>query len=419
MNETLLNSRYSLAAVVAMTLALPSLGEPPPSNTRRAIEDQAPRAVAKSSDNPDAVVVAERVEVTLEAVEKARDVIGADVDGADGADAGKIQDLAVDLETGRILLVILSHGGVAGVGADHFGMPTSEFSPGPDGKTFRIRQTAEALKKAPKFDLTKWPAETDSARLTEMYRYYAADYRAPKPLKKTALPPAGESTKPAEANVASYIATVERASKLVGATVRNLADEKIGTLDELLLNMREGRVVTAVVSSGGFLGIGDEKSVVPPMALQWDADDEVVRLDATREQLTAAPRVGERDWPKQDRDYVSKLYRSFGFEDDDLDEPDADNTARNKVDRDASTLTPLDQGNSAADLDTTSRIRKAVVGHDDLSINAKNVKIVTLHGKVTLRGAVNSQDEKAKIEEIAESVAGAENVHNQLQVKKS
>lgn len=96
---------------------------------------------------------------------------------------------------------------------------------------------------------------------------------------------------------------------------------------------------------------------------------------------------------------------------------DADNTARNERDRNASTLTPIDQGNSEADVNTTAQIRKEIIAAKDMSINAQNVKIITNSGKVTLRGPVNSDTEKRLIGEIADRVATAANVTNQLEVK--
>jgi putative membrane protein len=96
---------------------------------------------------------------------------------------------------------------------------------------------------------------------------------------------------------------------------------------------------------------------------------------------------------------------------------DADNTARNMRDRDARTLTPLDQGSSEADVNTTAQIRKEIIAAKDMSVNAQNVKIITNTGKVTLRGPVNSDSEKRLIGEIADRVAHADNVTNQLEVK--
>lgn len=96
---------------------------------------------------------------------------------------------------------------------------------------------------------------------------------------------------------------------------------------------------------------------------------------------------------------------------------DADNTERNAKDRSNQTLTPMDQGNSKADLEMTAQIRKEIVDAKNMSVNAQNVKIITYGGKVTLRGPVNTADEKRLIGEIAEKYATSENVDNQLEVK--
>jgi osmotically-inducible protein OsmY len=98
--------------------------------------------------------------------------------------------------------------------------------------------------------------------------------------------------------------------------------------------------------------------------------------------------------------------------------PDADNTARNKRDRDDATLTPGDQGTSPADRELTQKIRKAlVIDSSGYSATAKNIKIITVDGKVTLRGPVKTDAEKAGIVTIAKSLAGDGNVDDQLEVK--
>lgn len=95
---------------------------------------------------------------------------------------------------------------------------------------------------------------------------------------------------------------------------------------------------------------------------------------------------------------------------------DADNTARNVRDRGDRTLTAVDQGNSKADTDTTAQIRKGILAEKNMSVNAQNVKIITNNGQVTLRGPVKSEQEKRLIGEIANRIARAENVDNQLEV---
>ena len=95
----------------------------------------------------------------------------------------------------------------------------------------------------------------------------------------------------------------------------------------------------------------------------------------------------------------------------------ADNTERNVRDRDDKTVLPTDQGGSAADRDVTAAIRKAIVDDDALSTNAQNVKIVTVAGVVTLRGPVETSEEKAAIAATAEKTNGVKRVDNQLEIK--
>lgn len=93
----------------------------------------------------------------------------------------------------------------------------------------------------------------------------------------------------------------------------------------------------------------------------------------------------------------------------------ADNTKKNERDR-GETLTPMDQAENDADRTITQRVRQAVVGKDGLSTNAKNVKIITANGVVTLRGPVQTTSEKADIASIAQGTDGVTRVDNQLEI---
>jgi hyperosmotically inducible protein len=94
-----------------------------------------------------------------------------------------------------------------------------------------------------------------------------------------------------------------------------------------------------------------------------------------------------------------------------------ENTERNTRDRENATLTPEDQKESSADVDITAAIRAAVVKDESLSLNAHNAKIITRNGVVTLRGPVESEAEKSKLQLIAQSVKGVQQIDNQLEVK--
>jgi len=212
---------------------------------------------------------------------------------------------------------------------------------------------------------------------------------------------------------------VANASDLIGMQVRNRQEEKLGKIENLVVDLESGRIVQVIISSGGFLGLGDELSAVPPSVFHYDKAQKVLHLDTTKESLAKAPHFKSNQWPDfNDTNYVGDVYRAYGTE------PyfssragDADNTRRNVRDRQGGRLTPLDQGNNETDLEITKRIRKEIMDQKDLSVNAHNVKVITLNGRVTLRGAVNTEQERRRIQDIAARIAQGDQVENQIEVK--
>ena len=101
------------------------------------------------------------------------------------------------------------------------------------------------------------------------------------------------------------------------------------------------------------------------------------------------------------------------------DEKKPDNTATNERDRSGETQTSGDQSNSSTDLKITQAIRQALMKDSELSMTAKNIKIITDNGQVTLRGPVKNAQEKAKIDQLARSAAGGAKIDDQLDVKGS
>ena len=96
-----------------------------------------------------------------------------------------------------------------------------------------------------------------------------------------------------------------------------------------------------------------------------------------------------------------------------------DNTAINERDRSSESQTSGDQSNSSEDLKVTQAIRQVLMKESELSATAKNIKIITNNGQVTLRGPVKNAQEKTKIDQLARSAAGGAKIDNQLDVKGS
>lgn len=227
----------------------------------------------------------------------------------------------------------------------------------------------------------------------------------------SANPPVVKTTNETKGTAAAW-----RASEIIGTNVKNAADETIGEVEDLAVDLKTGEVLAVVISSGGFLGIADTLSSVPSSALRYDIDAKAFKTKLTKEQLVKAPQHKSGESPDYNDKTVSAKLREFRDSiGGDVTAPD--NTANNETDAAGKSLTPVDQGNSEADLATTKNIRSAVIG-TDLSFNAKNVKIITKDGNVTLRGVVNNHEEHKEIVAIAEKHAGESKVHDQLTVKK-
>ncbi|WP_129775668.1 BON domain-containing protein [Peristeroidobacter soli] len=94
----------------------------------------------------------------------------------------------------------------------------------------------------------------------------------------------------------------------------------------------------------------------------------------------------------------------------------ADNTKANATDRNTAAKTPGDQSNDKDAIEVTAGIRRAVLDDKSLSTSAHNVKIMTDGDVVTLRGPVESADEKKRVEALAVKVATGKQVRNEISV---
>ena len=97
---------------------------------------------------------------------------------------------------------------------------------------------------------------------------------------------------------AMALGTVSRATKLIGTTTVNNQNEKLGKVENLMIDLPSGRIVEVIVASGGFLGIDAEMSAVPPQAFRYDVDEGALTLNTTKAALGAAPHFKNSEWKK-------------------------------------------------------------------------------------------------------------------------
>ena len=100
---------------------------------------------------------------------------------------------------------------------------------------------------------------------------------------------------------------------LVGTNVYNLDGQELGTIKELMLDTQNGRITYAVLSFGGFMGIGDKLFALPWSAIKIDAEQERLLLDVTKEKLEQAEGFDKDDWPDfADPSFHTRTYSHSG-----------------------------------------------------------------------------------------------------------
>jgi sporulation protein YlmC with PRC-barrel domain len=91
---------------------------------------------------------------------------------------------------------------------------------------------------------------------------------------------------------------VSRASRIIGADIKNSKGENLGDVKELVLDPQSGQVVYAVVSFGGVMGVGDKLFAVPWRVLKWVNEKEYYLLNVEKSTLKKAPGFDKKHWPE-------------------------------------------------------------------------------------------------------------------------
>jgi sporulation protein YlmC with PRC-barrel domain len=101
--------------------------------------------------------------------------------------------------------------------------------------------------------------------------------------------------------------------KVEGTSVMNKQGEKIGSIESVMIEKRSGKVAYAVMSFGGFLGIGDQHHPVPWQSLVYDTNLGGYVIDADRARLEAAPTYTGKDLPNwSDRQWGQRVHQYYG-----------------------------------------------------------------------------------------------------------
>jgi hypothetical protein len=109
---------------------------------------------------------------------------------------------------------------------------------------------------------------------------------------------------------------VVSASKIIGESVINRQNETLGKIHELVIDATDGRMAYAVLSFGGFMGMGNKLFALPWKAFAFAAAENKLVLNVDKEKLKAAPGFdGNAKWPDfADRTWGKSIYTYYGYD---------------------------------------------------------------------------------------------------------
>jgi sporulation protein YlmC with PRC-barrel domain len=106
------------------------------------------------------------------------------------------------------------------------------------------------------------------------------------------------------------------ATKIIGDKVVNIEGELLGNIKELMIDYEDGHVAYAVLSFGGFLGMGDKLFAIPWEALTMNTEDHTFMLDVDKEALKNAPGFDKDHWPdnaQYETGWLLDIYEYYGY----------------------------------------------------------------------------------------------------------
>ncbi len=104
------------------------------------------------------------------------------------------------------------------------------------------------------------------------------------------------------------------AGSIIGGKVKNVEGENLGEIKDLMINLLSTRVTYAVLSFGGFLGLGEKYFAIPMEAMSLDPDDKVFILNFPKEKLDETHGFDKDSWPNMaDRQWEIGIYRHYNL----------------------------------------------------------------------------------------------------------
>ncbi len=223
---------------------------------------------------------------------KASQLISCKITNSKNQDLGEILEIVLDARNEHVAYAVVTFGGFLGMDEKYFAMPWRLIEISQRGVDDVPRATLgldqKTLEAAPGFDHSKWPDMADPTWARQVDDYYRT--RGEPALPEGAAEPKGsgaEGKTGVEQKPASKTFYYRRLSKLIGMAVVDQDKQRLGEVEDLVIDTRFATVDGALISFGGTLGIGEKFVLLPTKALTMDRDKGNFRVKCSKAEFEA------------------------------------------------------------------------------------------------------------------------------------
>ena len=208
---------------------------------------------------------------------------------------GMLEEMMIDPEKGKVAYTVLSFGGFLGIGNKLFAIPWEvlELNRG----EYILRIDKSVLEKMKGFDKEEWSLTHDE--LAKVYAHFGIQ-----PYWETNM---GIVEETQDMELGDFLPT----TTIKGSNVINVNKEHLGKIEEVMIDANMGRIAYAVLSFGGFLGIGNKLFPIPWEALEPNRYDYILKID--KSVLEKAEGFDKEEWSLT-RDELDKVSTYFGIQ---------------------------------------------------------------------------------------------------------
>ncbi len=237
---------------------------------------------------------------SLGQLEKASKLKGMEVLTSDNQKFGKVEDTVVDLQSEHILYAIVGSGGILGAGEKKYAIAPGAFTE-ISGDNVRLNVDKAKASGAPEFnkDVDKDTELGKTSFVNNLYQYFGQ-------------PAWWQGKTPASATSGQFN-NVHKTSDLIGMKVKNVGNQDMGKVEDLMLSLRQGRIAFVILNPDSSLNLGDNFYALPSDTFTPSADGKFLSSDISKDKLTSAPHFAKNNWNElSDPSFASRVYQYYG-----------------------------------------------------------------------------------------------------------